>query len=118
MKKYWLFLVGILLAGLLAYWGSYYFYMSNRTENTLKVRPVQSSRSAVPEEKMTSQEEYYMAKIEGSMLIVYEMPEIRVYDSLDLRSFHFSEAERIVLSEGMEFMNLGEIFGFLESSMS
>lgn len=118
MKKYWLFLAGILLVGLLAYWGSYYFYMSNRTENTRKVRPVQSSKSAVPEAKTTSQEGYYVARIEDSMLIIYEMPEIRVYDSMDLRSFHFSETERIMLSEGLEFMNLGEVFGFLENSMS
>lgn len=119
MKRMILFVLGLIAAGTLAYFGGYYLYTSEnpKTEITEPIslqRAVQISDT----ENITERQEYYVAKIEQDMLMIYKMPEETLYDSVEMSSLFFQERENAQLVEGIVFEDLTEVFEFLENSMS
>lgn len=119
MKKTMLFVIGLIAVGSLAYFGAYHFYLSERPE-TEYVEQIPLQRSVSPAE--TGQEnnlpEYYVAKIEQDMLMIYKMPEETLYDSVETSSLNFHGTEETQLMNGISFESLKEVFEFLENSMS
>lgn len=119
MKKVILFIISLAVVGTLAYFGGYYLYVS---ENPRKepVEQITLQRSALqqnfPKEETVS--EYYLAKIEQDMLMIYKMPEETIYDSVKTSSLNFHGAEEAELLKGISFKSLPEVFEFLESTMS
>lgn len=119
MKKTFVFLIGLVMAGTLAYFGGYYFYISDNPKTEF-VEPMTLQRAVQLSDTdlSTDSEEYYIAKIEQDMLMIYQMPGKILYDSVEISSLHFTEKEQPRLLEGMIFQNLTEVFEFLENSMS
>lgn len=119
MKKTFLFVIGIIAVGMLAYFGGYYFYIS---ENPKMEFPEQISlqRSILQSdtEQINDIPEYYIAKIEQDMLMIYKMPGETLYDSVETSSLNFHGTEEAQLMEGLSFDSLTEVFEFLENSMS
>ena len=118
MKKSWFVTGTIFLAGILAYFGGYYYYTSTNLQAKV-LDPVSVQRAVLEtEEKHIEKTEHYFAKIENEMLIIYEMPEELIYESIKLSGLQLTENEYIALLDGIHFQNLSEIFNFLENSMS
>lgn len=120
MKKKIFFLIFLILAGSLSYFGGYYLYIS---ENPKEVyREPDLLRSGITTENVRYSErmpqEYYFAQIEQKTLMIYQMPEGILYDSVELSSMHLPETEKIKLTEGVRFENLQSVFEYLENSMS
>lgn len=119
MKKTVLFVTGLIVIGALSYFGGYYAYMSANPETEI-IEPISVQRaiSLSDTDSAANQLEYYIARIEQEMLMIYKMPEDVLYDSVKLSSLHFQENEYSKLLEGMTFYSLTEVFEFLENSMS
>lgn len=119
MRRTVLFVAGLIAAGMLAYFGGYYLYVSENPETeftdpmALQSPVVQSETEQTDETK-----EYYIAKIEQDMLMIYQMPEKTLYDSIEISSLNFHGSQESQLTEGITFENLTEVFEFLENSMS
>ncbi len=119
MKKTVLFIIFLIFAGTLSYFGGYYLYVSEnpKTEITEQItvqKAVQLSDTVVSAEE----QEYYFAKIEQDMLMIYKMPDATLYDSVEVSSLHVQGMEESQLLEGMRFDTLTEVFEFLENAMS
>lgn len=119
MKKVIFFLIGIILAGALAYFSAYEIYTSERHKAEIPV-PATLQRAApmIKNDQSIPVQEYYLARIEEEMLVIYQMPEEYFYDSVKLSSLHLTMKERTELSKGMIFQDLKQVFEFLENSMS
>ena len=118
MKKKILYLIFLITAGTLAYYGGYHAYIVNRP-NVELIQP-EALQKAV-QIKSTDHDyarEYYVGKIEEDQLMIYKMPEDSLYDSVQLSSLSFYGDEKEQLVNGMVFENLTEVFEFLENSMS
>ncbi len=119
MRKTILFLIGLIIAGTASFYGGYYLYMTNRPEisyempMTLQKGIIQNDKNAVAEEQV-----YYLARIENEKLMIYEMPDERIYDSLKIGTLQFMEKDYEKLLDGITFYNLTEVFEFLENCMS
>ena len=119
MKRTVFFVIGLILAGTLAYFTGYYVYTSvNMKTEGPETIALQKAVTLSGEKLLSEPEEYYMAKIEQDMLMIYQMPGESLYDSVKLNGLYFSEKEKSRLTEGMVFYNLTEVFEFLENSMS
>ena len=119
MKKTAVFMIGLILAGILAYFSGYYVYTTRNPKPEMKGSINLQRTVTLSEDKgLAETEEYYIAKIEKEQLMIYKMPEEIVYESVEIRSLHFSEKEKPQLLEGMVFQTLPEVFEFLENSMS
>lgn len=117
-KKIW-FMIGLLFAGILAYWGGYYGYQTGHPKTEVSEPLIVQKSIQIPEnEGVFSPEEYYIAKKEQDMLMIYKMPEDVLYESIAINSLHITEADEEGLRAGMIFSNLPEVFEFLENSMS
>ncbi len=119
MKRIILFMIGLIAVGILAYYGAYHFYLSGHPE-TEYVEQISVQRS-VPQsdiEQESKLPEYYIAKIEQDMLMIYKMPEEILYDSVETSSLNFHGTEEAQLMNGISFDSLKEVFEFLENSMS
>ena len=119
MRKTILFLIGLILAGTASFYGGYYLYVTNRPEISYEM-PMTLQKGMMLTEKKDSVEEqnYYLAKIEEEKLMIYEMPEESIYDSLKIGTLQFMTEDYEKLKEGMIFQSLNEVFEFLESCMS
>lgn len=119
MKKTMLFVISLIAAGTLAYFGGYYFYISEKPKAEF-VEQISLQRSVLQSEteQRNSIPEYYIAKIEQDMLMIYKMPEETLYDSVETSSLNFHGTEETQLIEGISFESLTEVFEFLENSMS
>lgn len=119
MKKTFFLIIGLIFAGTLAYFGGYYVYTSeNPKTEILEPMALQKAVPLSEGSNLQISEEYYIAKIEQDMLLIYKMPEQTLYDSVELNSLHFVGTEEQELAKGMFFENLTEVFEFLENSMS
>ena len=119
MRKKILFFAGLLIAGTVAYYSGYYIYTSQRPKIDIEMPMIlQRGTTENDVELADYSEEYYMAKIEQEMLLIYKMPEECVYDSLKTSNLQFQEKDYLQLEEGMIFHSLAEVFEFLESCMS
>lgn len=119
MKKIIVFVVCLIFAGILAFLGGYYGYkMKNPKAEQRDSMERQYSISSEQNHAEQVLNEYYMAKIEQELLMVYKMPEEILYESVELSSLHMTEKEKNGLMSGMIFLNLPEVFEFLENSMS
>lgn len=118
MKRIIVFVIGVILAGALAYFTAYHVYTSkNHTADILT--PVTLQRAAPPAKEAEKEPQiYYLAKIEDGILCIYRMPEESLYDSIKLSSLHMTSKERGELMQGVVFESLTEVFEFLENSMS
>ena len=121
MKKKIYFLIGLIVAGVLAYYAGYHAYTSERPDAEL-LTPMILQKS-VPlsdtgKNSLDERTEYYFVKISREVLEIYEMPEGILYESVKLNTLHLSEKEKQELSEGVVFPTLTEVFEFLENSMS
>lgn len=119
MKKTVLFIVFLIFAGTLSYFGGYYLYVTENPkaeipEQITVQKAVQLSDMQVDDEE----QEYYFAKIEQNMLMIYKMPDATLYDSVEVSSLHVQGVEEAQLLEGMRFDSLTEVFEFLENAMS
>lgn len=120
MKKKIFFLIFLVLAGTLSYFGGYYLYISeNPKEVYLEPELLRSKVNAENIQDFKQiQQDYYFAQIEQEMLMIYQMPDGILYDSVELSSLHIPAAELHNLTEGVRFENLRSVFEFLENSMS
>ena len=121
MKKKIYFLIGLVAAGIFAYYAGYHGYTFNYPQTELlNPMTLQKSVPLSENEKNISEDEqkYYFGKISQEVLEIYEMPEQILYESVRLNTLHLSEKEKRELSEGVVFMTLTEVFEFLENSMS
>lgn len=117
-KKIW-FMIGLIFAGILAYWGGYYGYQAQHPKTEVTEPLIMQKSMQIPEnDEELSREEYYIAKKEQDMLMIYKMPEAVLYESIEINSLHITEADEKGLCAGMIFSNLPEVFEFLENSMS
>lgn len=118
-KKKITFAVCLVFAGIIAYLGGYYGYQLKNPKTELR-ESLELHHSISSEQNPAQQtlNEYYMAKIEQELLMVYKMPEEILYESVELSSLHMTEKEKKGLINGMIFWNLSEVFEFLENSMS
>ena len=119
MKKISIFLIFLILAGTLSYFGGYYFYVSQNPKSEY-IEPVTLQRGIQLNDVTArgEEQEYYFAKIEQDLLMIYQMPDAVLYDSVELSSIHVQSTEELQLLEGMRFENLTEVFEFLENIMS
>ena len=119
MKKVVFFLIGLILAGTLAYFTAYEIYTSEKHRLDVPV-PVTLQKAApvMKNNKEVSTQEFYLARLEEQILVIYKMPEEIVYDSVKLSSLYLDTKERMELSRGIIFQDLKELFEFLENSMS
>ena len=119
MKKTVLFLIFLIVAGTLSYFGGYYFYVTEhpKTEYT---EPIQLQKAVLTEmdDSEIKEQEYYYAKIEQEQLMIYKMPDEIVYDSVESSSLQMGGEVRTQLLEGIRFESLTEVFEFLENAMS
>lgn len=118
MKKTVVFMIFLLFAGTLAYFGGYYLYVTNHPQTEFS-EPVTVQKQVTLDNTVTKEEqEYYFAKLEQDMLTIYRMPEAVEYDSIKASSLHTSGMDESRLLEGMRFETIEEVFEFLESAMS
>lgn len=118
MRKTIFITSGIVLAGILSYFGGYYYYTSVNSQ-TKQINPISVQRTVqFMESDFEETEEQYHAKIEQDMLIIYKIPENVVYDSVKLSTLHLIDSESTALLNGINFDSLMEVFEFLENSMS
>lgn len=118
MKRRTVFMVvGVVLLGILAYFGGYY-YMHEKPQIKIEETMMQRNLLLSGEGNSEIQAEYYVAKIEETMLNIYKMPENMLYDAVKLSSLQLSEEEQERLRAGITFQGLTEVFEFLENSMS
>ena len=114
MKKSLVF-IGIVIAGGLAYWSGYQ-YVDSKDQ---PIPFVSGERELWPvKNKNYVENRFYILKIDGDMLSVYQMPSERLYDSVKLSTLHLEEEEYTELFQGIKFETLTEVFEFLENSMS
>lgn len=108
----------IILAGILSYFGGYFYYSSVSLQ-TKNINPVSVQRSVqFIESNQTDIEEYYLVRIEQDMLMIYKIPENIIYDSVKLSTLHLTDSESAALLIGIRFESLKEVFEFLENTMS
>lgn len=119
MRKAVLFIIFIIFAGTISYFGGYYLYISGnpKTELTEQMTVQKSVEFAEPFNGDDTQE-YYFAKIEQGQLLIYKMPDATLYDSVEISSLHMQGMEEVQFLEGMRFESLAEVFEFLENAMS
>ena len=118
MRKTILVTCGIILAGILSYFGGYYFYDSVNSKSKT-IEPISVQRTILLQDnKEEAAEEHYHIKIEQDLLVIYKIPENIIYDSIRLSSLHLTESEYAAFSDGIDFYSLTEVFEFLENSMS
>lgn len=118
MKKKILFLIFLITAGSLAYYGGYHVYKANRPKAEL-IEPENLQKAVQLKDSDDRKiEEYYVGIIEEDQLMIYKMPEDSVYDSIRVSTLNFYGEEEEKLMEGMVFEDLTEVFEFLENSMS
>ena len=109
---------GILLAGVLSYFGGYFYYNSLNPKTGF-IEPISVQRTVrLLDESSDEMEEHYQTKIEQDMLMIYKLPENVIYDSVKLSTLHLTESEYTALNDGIDFYSLTEVFEFLENSMS
>ena len=118
MRRTVLFVIGLVIAGTLAYYGGYYVYKSNRPKTELLETESVQRAVKMSENVSAASEEYYIGIIEQDMLAIYKMPEEILYDSIEVDSLQFYGNDERQLMKGMIFGNLTEVFEFLENSMS
>lgn len=119
MKKVIFFLIGVIVAGALAYFTAYELYTSEKHSADIPMHvTLQKASPMIKNDMKTPYHEFYLAKIEEKMLVIYKMPEKEIYDSVKLSSLHFGMNEHKELSKGIVFQDLKEVFEFLENSMS
>lgn len=120
MKKKLIFGMSLIFAGIFAYFCGYYGYQSSISQTEIpKTMALQHAlQPEISEEGTTADDEYYMAKIEQDLLMIYKMPEKTVYESVKINSLYVTEQEKLRLIAGKIFWNLPEVFEFLENSMS
>ncbi len=119
MKKRIMFLIGVVFAGIIAYYGGYELYRINRPKVEIPDRiSMQYSAGSAEQNTKDIGENYYFGIIEQEYLNIYELPEQQLYDSIRLNSLHLQEEEVSQLIEGQHFYSLTEVFEFLENSMS
>lgn len=116
MRKALLFFVCLIIAGIIAFYAGYYLYQSNRSQVEIEEQPV--LKRGVRSDSEPPKRPYYLLKIEGNQLIVYQMPEEIIYDSVKVDSLILQEKDMPALLEGKEYVELTEVFEFLESCMS
>ncbi len=119
MRRKILFIIGVLVAGIFSYYGGYYLYTTQRPKVEIEMPATLQRGMADNYIKQTGYEqEYYVAKIEQEMLVIYKMPDESIYDSLKTSNLQFQEKDYMLLQKGMSFDSLTEVFEFLESCMS
>lgn len=118
MKRTVLFVIGLIIAGTLAYFSGYYAYKAGHPETELLDAESVQKAIQTSEKQENVSGEYYVGKIEQNLLVIYKMPEEILYDSVELSSLGLYENEKAQLLEGMVFGDLKEVFEFLENSMS
>ena len=118
MRKKILFLLCLVIAGILSYYSGYYLYISSNPRTEI-VEPVNLHRAMMISEDISEGlQEYYIAKIEQDMLVIYKMPERTFYDSVKVSSLHLEEKDKNELLAGQRFASIEEVFEFLENTMS
>ena len=118
MRKKFTYIAGLIFAGVLSYYSGYYFYINSRT-GFLEHEYESVQRGNTENLQLVNvAKEYYIAKIENNLLVIYQMPQKIIYDSLRTEQLQFQEKDYQELYEGMRFDSLGELFEFLESCMS
>lgn len=118
MKKTVLFIIGLIFAGTLSYFGGYYLYVTQNPKIELTEQVTVQNAVPLSSVKMPEEQDYYFAKLEQDMLRIYKMPDAVVYDSVRASSLHMSGMDEELLLAGMRFETLEEVFEFLESAMS
>lgn len=119
MRRKLLFLLGLILLGTASYYGAYQLYVGSHPKAVIE-EPMTLLKSKDIKQKVQAENEreYYLARIEKEMLLVYKMPEESIYDSMNADGLQFQEKDFLQLEKGMVFEDLTEVLEFLESCMS
>ena len=118
MRKKFAYITGLIVAGILSYYSGYYFYINSRT-GLLSHGYESVQRGNIENLQLINEtKEYYIAKIEKNLLVIYQMPQEIIYDSLRTEQLQFQKKDYPELYDGMRFDSLSELFEFLESCMS
>ena len=119
MRKTILFLVFLIAAGTLSYFGGYYFYVTEHPKVEYS-EPIQLQKAILTENNLSEmkEQEYYYAKLEQNLLMIYKMPDEIIYDCVEASNLQIGGTERERLLEGVRFETLTEVFEFLENAMS
>ena len=118
MRKKIIFMIVLLCAGTFAYYGGYHFYRSTHPKVEITKPEIYSQPVPVAKKAVQISRDYYIGVIQEDKLMIYQMPEEVLYDSVEVSSLKFYEDEQQQLKEGMIFDDLTELFEFLENSMS
>ena len=118
MRKKMIFMIVLLCAGTFAYYGGYHFYRSTHPKVEIIKPETYSQPVSVAEKTVQISRDYYIGVIQEDKLMIYQMPEEVLYDSVAVSSLKFYNDELQQLNEGMIFDDLTELFEFLENSMS
>ena len=118
MRRKFAYIAGLIVAGVLSYYSGYYFYINSRT-GMVSDESERIQRGGIENLQMINEtNEYYIAKIENNMLVIYQMPQEDIYDSLRIEQLQFQNKDYPELYDGKRFDSLREVFEFLESCMS
>lgn len=118
MRKKFAYIAGLMIAGVLSYYSGYYFYINSRTGMSAH-RYERVQQGNIENLQMINEtQDYYIAKIEKNLLVIYQMPQEIIYDSLRTEQLQFQKKDYQELYDGMRFDSLGELFEFLENCMS
>lgn len=116
MKNKRILMISLILLCVVAYFAGYRMFSKKEdSENSEVTTPKESVRN-ISESDYDSQE-HYLLIIKEENLMIYEMPEHHLYDSVPLDSL-WIEGEEEALKEGVSMQNLKEVFEFLENHMS
>ena len=116
MRKALLFFLCLMVAGIVSFYAGYHLYQSGGSKAEIEEQPLIGHGTGSDAEP--SKTPYYLLKIEGDQLMVYEMPEKILYDSVKTESLVLQEKDVPGLLEGQEYLELTEVFEFLENCMS
>ena len=116
MRKALLFFLCLMVAGIVSFYAGYHLYQSGRAK--AEIEEPQLTGHGTGSDSDTSKIPYYLLKIEGDQLVVYEMPEKILYDSVKTDHLVLQEKDLPGLLEGQEYLELTEVFEFLENCMS
>ena len=119
MKRKIGFLILLILAGALSYYGAYELYGMYHPK--VEMPETFSLQRAPAAENLSIKNEdirYYWGIIEQDQVLIYQMPEQTLYDSVKLSSLQLQNEEKGQLMKGKLFPTLTEVFEFLENSMS
>lgn len=117
-KKLFLLIAVLTFTGLVAGLAGYYAAAFKFQKNDAKERFLSAVPQKTAQNDSGNEDPYYVVKMEGESLFIYEMPANVMYDSVSRQSLNLSDGQLSEIDRGLVFKTLPDVFEFLENSMS